>query len=1139
MQFSITKFTKRGGFVKKVLRVVKFFAAYAVIAVFSCTGLADNGAGKRGLEVLPDTDTSVAVYSALGHADGVLAAAYSPNGRFVVSASRDYTLKIWDTGKGRELYTLTGHTGEVHAAVFSPDGAHIVSGSDDTTVKIWDVQTGREIASLGGHDGSVVSLNFSKDGKYLLSCAKNKIIIWNITAKKEIRSFAGNNLTSAAFSPDGKNIVSGGSDSLVTVRNAKTGKEARILKGHGADITSVAYSPDGKFILSASGDKTLKLWNAADGKEIRTFSGHKNWVSSAAFGPDGKYIVSGGSDETIMLWETATGRILHTIQGHTNTVSTVAFAPGGEYIVSGSLDRSIKVWDTASGREYNTLSGYGGGVGNVSFSPDGKYIACGSGRRIEMWEAATGKHIRSFSGSAMMTSLAYSPDGKRIAAGMRNSTLAVWDVETGEALLNITGHNKVVNSVAFSPDNKYIVSGSGDLTIRLWDAATGREEGVYLGGGIFKGHTDDVQSVAFSHDGNRIVSAADDQTIRIWETGNYAHADLVIHTGHNMAVDSAVFSPDGKFIVSASNKIIKIWDVQTGQEIRTIEGHTARIHSVAFSPDGKRIISASNDNTVRVWDAESGGEIVVFSGHRGSVYSAVFDDDGSRAISGSQDGTVRILDTAPETKNILEIASFISFTGTDTGLVSAARGLTVEMEISTASVGGEWLSITPDGFYQASPRGDRYLNVRVGDTVSGIDAYGDIFYNPEVVEARLRGLPDPAAKSKVTIQQAGSFRPPTVTIQEPRNGAIISDGDTVNLSVNVTDQKQNVKEIRILVNGIRIGSGELSSVTGTQGITVEDGGFSVSGDQKNVQFAVPVTLVEPGINRIEVMAFNGYSWGYSGDTYSVDVTWQPAAGRKIPLPNLWILAVGINRYDNSGKDALRLTGYKPLSSLNFCANDARELITAFKVQEGKRYGKVNSLLIADGEIVEPTADNIRNNLKFLDQAGQRDVVLLFLAGHGLSEGNRFYFLAKDAAIINGEKVDPTRAISDETLKTVLNAPGRRLIFIDACQSGGMDIDRFMHSLKRTNAFMLSSSEGTMPSYEDAPNMILWNRHGAFSYSIIRGLNGLAAPSRGAGIGVLQLSGYVRKEVPDLTRQYPLPQKPVQYSWGFGDFDIAW
>ncbi|MCL2441794.1 MAG: caspase family protein, partial [Treponema sp.] len=299
----------------------------------------------------------------------------------------------------------------------------------------------------------------------------------------------------------------------------------------------------------------------------------------------------------------------------------------------------------------------------------------------------------------------------------------------------------------------------------------------------------------------------------------------------------------------------------------------------------------------------------------------------------------------------------------------------------------------------------------------------------------------------------------------------------------------------------------------------------------DVRFSVPVTLVEKGNNRIEVMAFNGISWGHSGYMGSVDVVWEPDT--EVPLPNLWILAVGVTKYDNARTELLQYYGADH-PNLNYTGNDVRELIKSLKAQEGKRYGTVNYRMLIEGEI-EPTAANVREQIRFLQEAGQRDVVLLFFSGHGLSEGNRFYFLTKDAVIRNNV-IDPNHAISDETIKAVLNAPGRRLIFIDACQSGGMDINSFMYSLRRTNAFMLSSSEGDKPSYE------LWQLgqagHGAFAYSIINGLNGSARPRADASISVLQLSGYVLNTVKDITKTQLFQQKPVQYSWGFSDFEIA-
>jgi hypothetical protein len=202
-----------------------------------------------------------------------------------------------------------------------------------------------------------------------------------------------------------------------------------------------------------------------------------------------------------------------------------------------------------------------------------------------------------------------------------------------------------------------------------------------------------------------------------------------------------------------------------------------------------------------------------------------------------------------------EIAQFISFSGADTQLTATTRGLTVESAEQSASIDGEWLSMTPDGYYAASPRGDRYLNVRVNNTVSGIDAYRAVLYNPDVVTARLRGLPDPASKSSVTIQLAAAMAPPTVTL---RTSDSITTTGAVTLSVDVAGEYLPIRNIKIIVNGRLLGQSELGGITGASGLQAERASLTVTGSQKTLNFALPLTL-DPGPNIIEVVAFNGYS----------------------------------------------------------------------------------------------------------------------------------------------------------------------------------------------------------------------------------------------------------------------------------------
>jgi uncharacterized caspase-like protein len=264
------------------------------------------------------------------------------------------------------------------------------------------------------------------------------------------------------------------------------------------------------------------------------------------------------------------------------------------------------------------------------------------------------------------------------------------------------------------------------------------------------------------------------------------------------------------------------------------------------------------------------------------------------------------------------------------------------------------------------------------------------------------------------------------------------------------------------------------------------------------------------------VAFNGYS----ESRQYIDVTWNAPAGQRPALPNLWILAIGVNSYADSN-----------IRNLNYCVADAKSVVDSLKAQEGKRYGKVNSLLIVDGEGLSPTAANIRRNLKFLEGAGPRDVVLLFLAGHGVSgDAGAFFFLPGDARLNADKTVNPATAITGTELFSVLDAPGNRLVFIDACQSGGVDSDRLVRYLMDTNAFVFASSRGNELSQERAEF-----GHGVFTYSILNAIKGATAARAEGNVTVQGLSGFVSTDVPRLTDDR---QHPSAYSLGFYDFPLA-
>lgn len=593
-----------------------------------------------------------------GHTDRVNSATFSPDGKSIVSASSDKTIRIWVSMTGQQIgNALEGHTDRVNYAEFSPDGKCIVSASNDRTIRIWDAMSGQQIGNpLIGHKKSVNFAAFSPDGELVVSASADKTLrIWDVKTGKQIgKPLIGhtNNVKSVVFNHDGKRIVSASTDKTIRIWDSETGQQIGSLWDGSSDgVNYATFCPNGKRIVSALLNKVIQIWECeSDQNYCTTINGHNGVVLSASFSPDGEKIISASSDHTIGLWDAKTGQqIGHFLEGHLSSVNYAAFSPDGKLIASSSNDQTVRIWDIVSAQQVgNPIIEHKKSVFSVAFSPDGKQIVSASAdKTIRIWDVDTKQQIvPPLKGHlSNVNHAAFSSDGKLIVSASNDSTIRIWDANTGRQLGEpLRGHTDWVNYAAFSPDGKRIVSASADKTIRFWNTQTGQPDGTPL-----VGHNRSVNFVTFSPDGTCIISASQDGTIRIWdsETGRPTG---IIFLGQAINVHSAVFCPDGKRIVSAlSDSSIRIWDAKTGRQIgKTLEGHSSSVNFATFSPDGKYIVSSSFDKTIRIWDSETGRQVGdPLEGHISWVYSVDFSSDGKHIVSGSGDNTIRIWEFLP------------------------------------------------------------------------------------------------------------------------------------------------------------------------------------------------------------------------------------------------------------------------------------------------------------------------------------------------------------------------------------------------------------------------------------------------------------------------------------------------------------
>lgn len=380
-------------------------------------------------------------------------------------------IALWDLADTRQpQFIITGHGTVIQYAAFHPQDISLTTSSSDSTAKVWDLTTGEELFTLSGHKGFVTRLDFSPDGNRIVTAgADGTARIWNAELQGEGERFAfavppsGMDLE---LSPDEQKIAVGSRFGPATIWEAATGKQLLSLPGEsGTSVYRVAFHSDGSRIATVGEDGQVRIWDAETGKLILAFTGHIEGNSGGAFkgtldvsySPDGRRLATAGADGLAKVWDAETGTELLLLAGHTAGLHSLAYSPDGRYIATSSdaPDTTVKIWDAQTGAEVHTFGPNPSRAWGLVFNADSNWLsAAGGSGYIKVWNVTTGEEVINMTGQAStIGTVVFTPDEQRLITGSGESA-SVWDIATGTELLNLASGNRF--KVALSQDGRWL-----------------------------------------------------------------------------------------------------------------------------------------------------------------------------------------------------------------------------------------------------------------------------------------------------------------------------------------------------------------------------------------------------------------------------------------------------------------------------------------------------------------------------------------------------------------------------------------------------------------------------------------------------------------------------------------------------------
>jgi len=1030
----------------------------------------------------------------VGHTNFITTTSFSPDSKNVLTASWDKTAKIWDAQTGKLLAELKGHTDWVLDAQYSPDAKMIVTASLDGNARIWNAVTGELMKVFGTPGYGMYSSRFSGDSKRLITASADKTAgVWNKEGKK-ILTLEGHNdeVLLALFSPDGKKIVTCSRDKTAALWDAATGKKLFEFGGYNDEVTFAELDSTGKKILITGKNNEAKVWDAETGKWIADLKGHTDEITAAHFSPDGKKIMTASKDKTVKFWNAETGAMLLNLNDFTTGIDDAVFSPDGKKIVIAAGQKNTRVWDAASVMPVYSLPATGSYVAITGFSNDGKKIitVTGGDYKAYVWNTADGRAVTSLQRhSSFLSGLSVNKDEKKIIiTAPDEKTVWVWNVTTGNINGTLKGHTDVINLTSLSKSGKKLVTTSYDETVRIWDvencklirqikdgpglitfAALSPDEknlisitengwkmwNTTTGKLLYelKGNGSLINMADFSSDSKRLVTVSTDGAVKLFD----------VNTGEQLAsmdehLDNARtgrFSTDGNRIVTTSDDNTAIlWNGHTGEKIKTLDAHTAIVNTAAFSTDGKWVVTSSMDSSAKVWNATTGDLLADFNSHKEPITNAVISTDEKNLISLLWEKSgVEVWDIASgktinrfsEHNGPVTAVSFIK-NGQWAATISFDNMVRI-WDLATAKPvysffpvdSADYFTVTASGYYQTTPEAAKLLHYVTNDLKVISFEQLDVKYNrpDKVLEAI--GNTDTALIKSYRKAWEKRIKKLGIDTTQFKDGYSVPECDFANREQIEAEQKTETLRLHIKATDSTYRLDRFN-VWVNESPLFGQRGISIKRKNSNTLDTIINIKLSQGENRIECSITNVN--GTESYRMPLYVNFTPAIKQK---ESLRFIGIGLDRFSEKGHE------------LQYSVKDIRDLSAKLK----EKYGSDIQIDTLFNENVN--SKNVKALKKQLQQSSVNDKVILAYSGHGLLSKDYDYYLSTYTVDFNQPEKN---GLPYDELENLLDSiPARRkLMLIDACHSGEVDKEEMTRITAAKDTLSQQGTKGGKPTF---------------------------------------------------------------------------